>query len=291
MVEASSLASTIVRAFEIGQLHGFDEDDSENTFQPSGMSQALQRFCSIIEGLHTVLSAGRVMEEVDAAYMRTIVASLLNAFQCLNQRKLRALLSVEYAKTIVADAAHSCLTAASSSDVTALFAATKKGKKVKKDKEKTKEMDVTFDQERAARDVNQVLLCLGSARSLQLQKSSLRLLRDLIALCPDSITISVEVLGSLLASPSISAHLLSEAQDGSNGLVNEILSTLVTAMPDRVGDSMEEEEARGVKFLPQDILQPLCTRCDMKGWCSACIVSCKAFCCDALQQRDQHLMD
>jgi hypothetical protein len=69
----------------------------------------------------------------------------------------------------------------------------------------------------------------------------------------------VEVLGSLLASPSISAHLLAEGQDGSNdGLVGEILSTLVAAMPDK--NNMEVEGVRDFKFLPQDILQPLCTR-------------------------------
>jgi hypothetical protein len=238
----------------VGQLKRFEEE--EEALLPSGMSQALQRFCSILEALHTVLSSGKVMEEEEGAYIRTIVASLLDVFQSLNDRRLKALLSVEYAKTLVADNVHFCLAAATNGAVSTLFPTGSKPMGKGKGK---KSKDVIFDQARVAKDVEHVLLCLGSARSLQLQKASLRLLRSLILLCPETVALSVEVLGSLLASPSISAHLLAEGQDGSNdGLVGEILSTLVAAMPDK--NNMEVEGVRDFKFLPQDILQPLCTR-------------------------------
>jgi hypothetical protein len=253
-VEEAGLVITVVRAFEVGQLKRFEEE--AEAMLPSGMSQALQRFCSILEALHTVLSSGKVMEEEEGAYIRTIVASLLDVFQSLNDRRLKALLSVEYAKTLVADSVHFCLAAATNGAVSTLFPTGSKQKGKGKGK---KNKDVIFDQARVAKDVEHVLLCLGSARSLQLQKASLRLLRSLIVLCPETVALSVEVLGSLLASPSISAHLLAEGQDGSNdGLVGEILSTLVAAMPDK--NNMEVEGVRDFKFLPQDILQPLCTR-------------------------------
>jgi hypothetical protein len=103
-VEEAGLVITVVRAFEVGQLKRFEEE--AEAMLPSGMSQALQRFCSILEALHTVLSSGKVMEEEEGAYIRTIVASLLDVFQSLNDRRLKALLSVEYAKTLVADSVH-----------------------------------------------------------------------------------------------------------------------------------------------------------------------------------------
>ena len=253
-VEETAIVSAVVKAFEVGQLNRFEEE--VEALLPSGMSQALQRFCSILEALHTVLSSGKVMEEEEGAYIRTIVASLLDVFQRLNDRRLKALLSVEYAKTLVADNVHFCLAAATNGAVSTLFPT---GSKLKGKGKGKKSKDVIFDQARVAKDVEHVLLCLGSARSLQLQKASLRLLRSLILLCPETVSLSVEVLGSLLASPSISAHLLAEGQNGNNdGLVGEILTTLVAAMPDK--NNMEVEGTRDIKFLPQDILQPLCTR-------------------------------
>lgn len=255
LTQNSSLVGAVVHAFE-GQSEGFD--DETEIILPSGLSKSLQCFCSIVEALQTVLSAGKVIEEEEVPFIRATVASLLDVFQCLNDVRLKALLSVEYAKTLVADTVYSCLTAAA--DVTALFSNKdkEKTKKVKKGVEKDKVTNLMFAA-RVPKDVEQVLLCIGSAQSLQLQKASLRLLRTLIVLCPSAVTTSVNVLGSLLASPSISAHLLAEGKDGaSDGLVKEILHTLVATMPSK--SNMAVDDASGYQFLPQDILQPLCTR-------------------------------
>ena len=279
--EDSTLLVSVVNAFEVGNQGLRFQDEVQ---VPSGMSQILQSFCSVLEGLHTILFGKKKIEVKDSIHLRLIIGSLLNVFRSLNDPNLKALLSVEYAKTLVGDTAHHCLAAAKIDDVSILFDNSVEimNKTVKNDKEKKEKNKKiiemmkdnetsSFTEKRISSDVKQVLLCLGTARSLQLQKSCLQLLRSLISLSPESVTLSVEVLGALLASPSISSQLLRDNTQSNEkeGLVGEILTTLVSALPKnnntnnnkKNNNKMEiEGVARTYNFLPQDILQPFCAR-------------------------------
>ena len=266
----------MVSAFEVGNQGVRFQDEVQ---VPSGMSQILQSFCSVLEGLHSILFSKRKIDVKDTIHLRLIIACLLNVFGCLNDPNLKALLSVEYAKTLVGDTAHCCLAAARIDDMSILFDNTmeiinktvKNDKEKKEKKEKSKKINemIYFTEKRISSDVKQVLLCLGTARSSQLQKSCLQLLRSLISLSPESVTLSVQVLGSLLASPSISSQLLRDNAQSNDkeGLVGQILATLVSALPGnnnnikKNNNKMEiESVARTYNFLPQDILQPFCAR-------------------------------
>ena len=97
---------------------------------------------------------------------------------------------------------------------------------------------------------------------------------SILLLSPESVTLSVEVLGHLLSSSSISTNLLRDSTQSNDkeGLVSDILETLVSALPkprnnqnnnnnNNDNNNMEiEGEARTYNFLPQDILQPFCAR-------------------------------
>ena len=309
--EGSSVILSVVSAFEAGN-YGMRFQDEVHV--PSGMAQILQNFCSLLEGLHSILSELKKIEKSsekssdkkadktnknvlknnendgnersDIYSLRIIIGCLLNVFKCLNDPLLKALLSVEYAKTLIADNAYYCLNSAggllgkTTSNTTLIGSEVEKlskgdkSEKSKKDKKKLKESESEnennnennlniFNQNRIAKDVEQVLLCLGTARSLQVQKASLQLLRSLIILSPESVMLSVGVLGSLLSSPSISQQLLRDSvSDEKDGLVGDILSTLVSALPQSLpqGGDVEVQNVKSYNFLPQDILQPFCAR-------------------------------
>lgn len=77
-----------------------------------GLSKALQSFGSLLEGLFFIIGSTN-QETKDDSSLYAIISSILNVFKCLNNRKLKALLSVEYTKTLVADTAHYCFNAIS----------------------------------------------------------------------------------------------------------------------------------------------------------------------------------
>ena len=256
------------------------------------MADTVQSFNSLLESLRVPLKAAVDSDSSTSIEAISCIAQqLMIVFQCLNHPSMKAILTAEYAKSLVLD---NVLLAIEVISPQLLAGKSIKNIDVKNtDKKKKKRSDSTLHDEsflltseegqslvaemyqpfRVLPDVGHLLLCVGSARSAQLQQSCLALLKRFMGLHPGAAGLAVEVLGCLLAAPAMGATLtegwnrgVPGGRDGpegeGGGLMGRILRTLVSAMPTKVisEDVGGEDGSSPYLFQPQDVLQPLCAR-------------------------------
>ena len=187
------------------------------------MPQALQQFSSLLEALAIPLTTAAMTNEgqeqgqgkmtkkssssssssssshpSSTIYHRSMVRALLDVFRCLNDPCMKSVLTVEYAKTLVADLSHACLLRSSESiseeDISSMSKRDKGKKGVveqqqgqsskRSSSKRTTELTAStssssssseepsydssaYTTARVVEDVEQVLICLGSPMTNQ----------------------------------------------------------------------------------------------------------------------------
>ena len=201
----------------------------------SGLSVQLQQLCSFLEAISPVLRAATVDS---ANQLSSIVSILMDTFERTNHARLRSILSVEYANSLIMDLAFSCISIA--------------GPAVLKEGQQRSEKSATafkkYEKARVANDVAIVIKCLGMARTSQVQTSALHLIQVLASLDASAINACINNLGELLSS-SVGLY------QGQDGLGKEELSKRILRM---LVSTMSSSAVGNEVILAQDILQPLC---------------------------------
>jgi len=253
-----------------------EPDDEFGSLSISGMSMPLQRLCSLIEAVSDLIQSATPTAEL------SIVASIiLDLFALVNDRRLKAILSVEYTISILADMAQSCIARAGQgllSEVSSSVRGSRQRQRVRSGSldSTTSTSSVTglanssefgavsYSRTRVTSDVKQVLQCLGTVRSMHVQSSVLKLLQALVSIDPSTSSQSVSVLGQLLSSTSLGQRLFREGNNstgvGANtdGILIEVLKTFSNVMISRSITLQSTETDEDGTYLPQEILQPLC---------------------------------
>jgi hypothetical protein len=276
--ELSVMDVTNGSSLSVGLAAFAEGDEDDHDLSSSGMSQPLRRLNALIEALlSSIVAAAALADKASAegAAFSSLLGALLDAFRCMNDPRLCRVLTVEYSKTLVLDMAQLCLPVAQISAIASIASSssssssTAKPKKTPSKAKATTAESAAYSLSRVSADVEQVLLCLGSAKSTQLQATALAVLRQLVSLCPDTAALSIAVLGKLLSSSTVGQHMVSTvvpgaaAGDNRRGVVAEILRTLVSVIPSTseavTGDAAGAAAGTVTTgLMAQDILGPYC---------------------------------
>lgn len=226
-----------------GQL----EYDDERVMGGSGMSVAVQRLASALEVL------GPCVKRTDAQVAGALVGKFLNLVELTSHESLGFVLSAEYCRSVLVDLAWFCFTRggdaifapSSRAPATPVAAKRSRGRKAATAVD-SQEQERLYTKEQMNSHTRMVLLSLASAKTLQLQSATLRLLKAMLALHPAAIPDSIQALGELLSLASLSS------EGSRNALIEEILSVLVP-------EGSASVSGAGVQgpLSPQDLLQPL----------------------------------
>jgi hypothetical protein len=193
--------------------------------------------------------------ETDGAALGALSAKLFDFLAELNDPRLRAVMLVDYCKALAMDSIHAALTVAGKAalSATASTAVTpaKKGA-AKKGASNDADSSAAYSLARVDGDIRLLLNSITSTKATQVQAAVLKLLKVLLALNPASVVPAMQTLGELLATAS--AHM----QVGKDGLIEQILRTFVTFLPESTGAQSNTEEATAASLMPQCMLQSLC---------------------------------
>ena len=222
---------------ENGADEAMDIDSPSSDTFISGVSVQLQASCSLFEGIsQTVKILAQSAESAGA--VGTILSSVMDLFALLNNQRFRAVLSVEYCKSIIMDLVYICVSTAGQS----IIDGTRKTKSSSAAPETT-----NYHKGRISGDIKSILKCLSLARSVTVQTSALNLVQVLAALDPSSITAIIDILGTFLSSSTEGLW-----QGGKDEILKKVLSSLVAIVSNCERKSLDHSSAS------QNFLQPLC---------------------------------
>jgi hypothetical protein len=224
--------------------------DAEGTGEDaiSGLSVPLQQILSVLEAVAAAFAGASA--EVDGPALGALSARLFDFLAQLNDSRLRSVMLVDYSKALTMDTVHTALSVAGKHALSTSPAGKKSASSAKKTATKDAQNGNDASGYALARvdgDVRLLLSSITSTKASTVQTASLRLLKVLLALNPASVVPSMQALGELLAASS--THM----QAGKEGLVEQILRTFVTFLPDAGAASGADGSA-----MPQYLLQSLC---------------------------------
>lgn len=229
----------------------------DGTSHLTGLSASVTRLVSLLEALNPVL-AGYSTD--DSAALGEVAAVLLGLLSALHQPGLRAVLLLDYCTSLLCDCASVVLSTADKcvilnvvpsriepSNATLVVAerrASKKGTAAIEGATDQVAAEALFSPGRITQYVSMLLSYITTSRTLQMQTSSLKVLKLLLNLSPDTVMGSIETLGLLLSSSATATSL----QDG---LLDRLLRSLFSLVP-------TVKDNRPSDLLPQFMLQSLC---------------------------------
>jgi hypothetical protein len=229
----------------------------DGTSQMTGLSSSVTRLVSLLEALNPVF-AGYSTD--DSAALGEVATVLLNLLSALHQPGLRAVLLLDYCTSLLCDCASVVLSTADKSVilnvvpsriepsnanlVVAKRRASKKGAAAVEGATDQVAAEALFSPGRITQYVSMLLSYITTSRTLQMQTSSLKVLKLLLNLSPDTVMGSIETLGLLLSSSATANSL----QDG---LLDRLLRSLFSLVP-------TVKDNRPSDLLPQFMLQSLC---------------------------------
>ena len=229
----------------------------DGTSHLTGLSASVTRLVSLLEALNPVF-AGYSTD--DSAALGEVAAVLLDLLSALHQPGLRAVLLLDYCTSLLCDCASVVLPTADKSVilnvvpsrietvnatlVVAKRKASKKGAAAVEGATDQVAAEALFSPGRITQYVSMLLSYITTSRTLQMQTSSLKVLKLLLNLSPDTVMGSIETLGLLLSSSATANSL----QDG---LLDRLLRSLFSLVP-------TVKDNRPSDLLPQFMLQSLC---------------------------------
>jgi len=232
-----------------GLSAGSADNDGTSHHQP-GLSASVIRLVSLLEAL-TPVFAGYTVD--DSAALGEVAAVLLGLLSSLRQPDLRAVMLLDYCIALLCDCALVVLSTADKSIILnapskterTSAATAKRGvsKKGVADAATDQTAEALFSPARSAQYVSMLLSHITTSSTLQVQTSSLKVLKLLLNLSPDSVMGSIETLGLLLSSSACATSI----QDG---LLDRLLRSLFSLVP-------KVKSNRPADLLPQFMLQSL----------------------------------
>ena len=230
---------------------------TDATSHPTGLSASVARLVSLLEALNPVF-AGYSAD--DSVALGEVAAVLLGLLSSLQQPGTRAVLLLDYCISLLCDCASVVLSTADKSVILKVVPsriepsnaplvvtkrrASKKGAAVEGATDQAAE--ALFSPGRITQYVSMLLSSITTSRTLQVQTSSLKVLKLLLNLSPDTVMGSIETLGLLLSSSATATSL----QDG---LLDRLLRSLFSLVPRVKGNHRLPAD-----LLPQFMLQSLC---------------------------------
>lgn len=250
----NSVASSDSESMNIVRDNG-DEEDEVAEVSITGLSRAMQRITTVLEAISTSISSG--ISPGDCPEFSSIACLLMDLFKVVNNRGLDLVMHIDYSKIVTLDLARVCITMATDFilSASAIAAPVKakatpaKSKKNAKVTDETANPQLAYSDARIAHDIENVLECLSSAKSDQLQSSALAILECLISLKPSSIHSSIESLGAILSREASGTI----RYNSKNMFIEKVLRTLVQSMT-----SKHTKASQSPLLISQDILQHLC---------------------------------
>jgi hypothetical protein len=221
--------------------------DAEGTGEDaiSGLSVPLQQILSVLEAVAAAFAGASA--EVDGPALGALSARLFDFLAQLNDARLRSVMLVDYSKALTMDTVHTALSVAGKHALSTSSASKKPASATKKTAAQSGNDATGYALARVDGDVRLLLSSITSTKASTVQTASLRLLKVLLALNPASVVPSMQALGELLAASS--THM----QAGKESLVEQILRTFVTFLPEAGAASGADGSA-----MPQYLLQSLC---------------------------------
>jgi hypothetical protein len=211
----------------------------------SGLSVPLQQILSVLEAVAAAFAGASA--EVDGPALGALSARLFDFLAQLNDPRLRSVMLVDYSKALTMDTVHTALSVAGKHALSTSSASKKSASSAKKTAAQNGNDATGYALARVDGDVRLLLSSITATKASTVQTASLRLLKVLLALNPASVVPSMQALGELLAASS--THM----QAGKEGLVEQILRTFVTFLPEAGAASGADGSA-----MPQYLLQSLC---------------------------------
>lgn len=243
---------------------GKDDKKSENDedameLDNHGFALPLQRLIALIEAAApTIVKYKKVTDNE----LSSLVAALLEVLRITNLPAVKTVLSIEYYKAVVLEAAFQSLALMEKNEMlksisgsTASVVATNKKDSKTKGKAAATSQTVSSSEkfqvyklDRIEGDIKSIMNCLGSLRTSQVQTSAFGLLRILIRLKPSTALLTMQELGHLLSAATTAVVASREK------FLSGILELLLGIMQEIPADSTDAQVSI------QSIIQNLCVQ-------------------------------
>lgn len=247
-----------------------DDEEDEVSGVSVGLSGAVVQLSAALELLRDPLDAmvsdiASYADKTSGSAMGMAATGLLNLLHVLSQRSLKAIISIDYTKTILLDTVLLCYSyyRKQTSDTETLPLADTKKTGSKRKAAPAKPVSLAgFSSDRVSHDIELVLSCLSSSGSVPVQRSAVKLLRKL-ASASENVDDALEQLGDFLAKAATGASMSKEKDI----LIKDLLQTFISAVTSHqtsIGNGWgvnAEEGSASLACQYQQVLQPLFTHC------------------------------